>query len=139
MTEMAEALRQNCEQALSTGLKFQEEAGRWWSSVLNPATCAQQWQQQFNSATRTANSFIPLAQKPVNDLVELAEKNARLSADLMKKAFDAAQAPVLDESQAKWKEFWTSSLDAARSNAEALSLISSKALDSWSDYISKGA
>jgi len=138
LTEMAEALRHNYTQALRTGLKFQEETGRWWNSALNPANCAQQWQQQFNSATRSANSFIPLAQKPISELVELAEKNARLGSDLMKKALDAAQTPVMEESQAKWKEFWTSSLDSVRFNAEAMSQIGSKAIDSWADYIRKG-
>src|SRR5947209_7121697 len=63
MAEMAEALRENCEQALRTSLKFQEEAGRWWTSVVDPAACAQQWQQQLNAATRTANSVLPLTQK----------------------------------------------------------------------------
>lgn len=139
MSEMSDAMRKNCEQALKTSLKFQEEAGRWWGSVFNPGACAQNWQDQLNTATRTTNSILPLAQKPVTELIDLAEKNSRTSADLMKKAFEAAQAPALSESQAKWAEFWTASLHAARGNTEALSQIGANAIDSWSDFIRTNA
>jgi len=137
MSEMADALRKNCEQALRTNLKFQEEAGRWWSSVFNPGSCAQQWQEQLNALTRTANSLLPLAQQPVGELIDLVEKSSRSSATLMKQALDAAQTSTLSESQAKWTEFWTSSLEAAQANTEALSQISSKTIDSWASFIRK--
>ena len=139
IAEMTEALRKNCEQALRNGLKFQEEAGRWWSSVLNPATCVQQWQEQLNAVTRTANSVLPLAQKPFGEVIDLVEKNSRSSAEIVKKAIEAAQSPALAESQAKWSEFWTSSLGAVQSNTEALSQINSKMMDSWAEFIRKGA
>ena len=135
MSDMAEALRKNCEQGLRTSLKLQEEAGRWWSSVYNPASCAQQWQEQFNSVVRVANNVLPLAQKPMNDLVNLAEKNSRTGADLMKKAIEAAQTPTLSESQSKWTEFWSASLGTVRCNTEALSQIGAKAVDSWASFV----
>ncbi|HTL51018.1 MAG TPA: hypothetical protein VL860_00430 [Planctomycetota bacterium] len=135
LSEMAETLRKNCEQALRTGLKLQEEAGRWWGSVFNPSACAQQWQEQLNSATRTANSVLPLAQKPISELIDLAEKNSKTTAELMKKAWEAAQAPGLTESQARWTEFWTESLEGARANTATLSVISWKAIDSWAGFI----
>jgi hypothetical protein len=139
MTEMADMLRKNCEEALRTSLKFQEETGRWWSTVFNPAVCAEQWQGQFNTATRAANSFLPLAQKPLSELMNLAEKNSRTSVDLMKQALEAAQAPAVADSQAKWTEFWTSSLGAARAHTEAVAQISSKAIDSWAELVRRTA
>ena len=139
MSDMADAARKNYEQALHTSLKFQEEAGRWWSSVFNTAVCAQSWQDQIASATRTANTLLPLTQKPIGELIELAEKNSRTSANLVRKALEATQSPVVSESQAKWTEFWTESLHAARSNTEALSQIGSKAFDSWATFIRSNA
>jgi hypothetical protein len=139
VSDMADALRKNCEQALRTSLKFQEEAGRWWGSVFNPAACAQQWQEHVNTATRTANSLFPLAEKPMSEMIDLAEKNSRTSAELMKKAFDAVQAPGMTESQAKWTEFWTASLHAARSNTEAWSQINAKTMDSWAGFLRNNA
>lgn len=139
MSDMADAMRKNCEQALHTSLKFQEEASRWWSSVYNPGTCAQQWQQQVNSATRVANSMLPLAQKPMSELIDLVEKNSRAGAELVKQAIDAAQSPVLSESQSKWTELWTDSLGAMRSNTEALAQIGAKAIDSWASFVRENA
>jgi hypothetical protein len=138
-SEMADAVRKNCEQALRTGLKFQEEAGRWWSSVLNPTNCAAQWQEQFNAMTRTANYLVPLAQKPVSEMIDLAEKNSRTSADLTKKVVQAAQTPAVGESQAKWTEVWITSLEAMRANTEAVSQIGSEAIDSWAAFLRDSA
>jgi len=138
MAEMTETLRKNCEQALRTGLKFQEEAGRWWSAVLNPATCFEHWQDQLNSATHTANSLLPLAQKPIAEMIDLAERNSRVTADLMKKVLDACQAPSPAESKGKWADFCTSSVEAVRANTEAVSQINSKIMDSWAAFIREG-
>jgi len=43
----------------------------------------------------------------------------------------------LAESQAKWIEFWTTSMGAVRSQTEAISEISNKAIDSWVDFVRK--
>jgi hypothetical protein len=138
IAEMTEGFRKNCEQALRTGLKFQEETGRRWTSAFNPASCVEHWQEQLNAVTRTANSLVPLAQKPVGELIDLVESSNQASADLLKKAMEASQSPGVAESQAKWTEFWTSSLGAVQSNTEALSQINSRIIDSWAEFIRKG-
>ncbi|HWX20271.1 MAG TPA: hypothetical protein VN578_10255 [Candidatus Binatia bacterium] len=137
LADMADTAMKNYEQAVRTSLKFQEEAGKWWSSMLNQATFAQDMQKRFNNVTGMANTLMPLAQRRMEEVMSLVEKNGRTSAELMKKAVDAAQTPVIAESQAKWTEFWTSSMGAARSNAEALAQISTRTFDSWIDFIQK--
>jgi hypothetical protein len=139
IAEMTEVLRKNCEQAMRTGLKFQEETGRWWNAAFNPANCVQQWQEQLNAVTRTANGLLPLAQKPIGEINDLLEKNSHASAELVKKAVAASQSSTLAECQAKWTDFWTSSLGAAQSQTEALSNINSRMMDSWAEFIRKGA
>lgn len=134
ISDMAEMLRKNCEQALHTSLRLQEEAGRWWGSMWN-AAAGGSFQEHINTATRTANSLLPLAQKRVSELIDLAEKNSRTSAELVRKAVEAAQTPSVAESQTKWTEFWTSSVHAARANTEALSQIGAKAFDSWTSFV----
>jgi hypothetical protein len=84
-----------------------------------------------------ASNVMPLAQRRMEDVMDLMEKNSRASAELMKKAVDAAQTPVIAESQAKWMEFWTSSLRAMQSNVEAFTEIGTKAIDSWIDFVRK--
>ena len=137
VAEMTEAFRQTCEQALRTGLKFQEESGRWSTAVFNSANCVQNWQEQLKAVTHTANSLLPLVQKPIGEIIDLAEKNRQSSADLMKKAMNASRACGLAESQPKWSDFWTTSLGAVQANNEALTQISSRMLDSWADFMQK--
>jgi len=135
MSEISDKALKNYEQALRTGLKLQEEAGRWWSSTFNQTAFTQDWQKRVNDVTGMTNDFIPLAQRRMEELINLLEKNSRTSAELMKKAMDAAQTPAIAESQAKWLDFWTSSLGAMRSNTEAVSEISSKSIESWVRFI----
>jgi len=135
VSELADRALKNYEHALHTGLKLQEEAGRWWSSMLNQTAYAQDWQKRVNNITGVTNQFIPLAQRRMEEVVELMEKNSRTGAELMKKAVDAAQTPAIAESQAKWLDFWTSSMGAVRSNTEAVSQISSKTIESWIQFV----
>lgn len=137
VTEMADTAMKNYEHAMRTSLKFQEETGRLWTSVLNQANLAQDWQKRLSSMAGMANNLVPLAQHRMQDMLHLMEKNGRTGAELMKKAVDAAQTPVLSESQAKWLEFWTSSLGAVRSNTEAVTEISNRAIDSWIEFVRK--
>ncbi len=135
VTEMADNAMKNYEQALRTGLKLQEEAVRCFNQMFNHTATPQDWQKRFTNFTAVTSEVMPLTQKRMEEVLELMEKNSRTGAELVKKAVDAAQTPVPAESQAKWMEFWTFSMGAARSNAEAMTQISARAIDSWIDFV----
>ncbi len=137
LTEMADAALKNYEQVLRTGLKLQEEAAKWWGGMLHETKYAQDWQKRATKVAGMASSLVPLAQRRFEELTNLMEKNSQTGADLMKRAVDAAQTPALADSQAKWMDFWTCSMGAVRSNAEAVSEIGSKTIDSWIDFVRK--
>jgi hypothetical protein len=138
LTDMAEAARKNYEQAVRTGQKWQEEAGQWWSRMMGSGGAAD-WQKQVAQFTNLASQGMPLAQARFEDALQLMEKNTRVSADLMKKAIEASQTPRLSECQAKWVDFWTSGLKAMQSNVEAVTELSTKAIDSWLDFVHKNS
>jgi len=137
MSEMASQARKNYEQAVRTGLKLQEEAAQWWTSIASQTAPTQDWQKRFASLASLANSSLPAAQRRVEELVELMERNSRQSVELMKKAAEAAQSQAIAESQAKWMDVWTESLKVPRGNAEDVMQIGNKAIDSWLDYVRK--
>ena len=139
VSEMTEQAVKNCEQALRSGLKFQQEAGQWWTNLLDQGASAEDWQKRFTSFTNLANGFRPTTQKRLEEVLELTEKNTRTGTELFKKAVEAAQTPVIAESQTKWLEFWTASLGAVRSNAEAVAQINTRAMDAWIDFVQKNA
>jgi hypothetical protein len=116
-------------------MKLQEEAVRCWNNLFTQTASAQDWQKRFSSFTNLTNEVTPLTQRRLEEVLELMEQNSRTGADLMKKAVDAAQTTVPAESQAKWMEFWTSSMGAMRSNAEAIAQINARAIDSWVSFV----
>jgi hypothetical protein len=137
--ETADQTLKNYEQALRAGLKFQEETLQSWGSMLNQNTCQQEWQKGVTNATAAVSGILPAVQKRMEESVELMEKNARLSADLMKKAAEATQTPTIAESQSKWTEFAKASLEAAQFNVEAVMQINSRAIDSFLGFVQKNS
>jgi hypothetical protein len=139
MSEMAEQAVKNCEQAMRSGFKLQQEAGQWLSQMFDQNASAGDWQKRFTSYATLANSFRPVTQKRMEEALEMVEKNTRIGTELFKKAAEAAQTPAIPECQAKWMDFWMSSLGAARSNAEAAMQINTKAMDAWIEFVQKNA
>src|SRR4029453_15323453 len=50
----------NYEEALKTGVRLQEECGKWWTNVLSQTTRPQDWQK---NVTSVLNEAFPPAQK----------------------------------------------------------------------------
>ena len=139
LTAMADQARTNYEHAVRTGQKFQEEAGQWWTRMLSQAMTANDWQKQFTRLTAMTTSVMPLAQRRLEEAMRLMETNSRTGAELMKKAVEATQTSSIAESQAKWMDFWSSSMKAAQSNIEAVTDFSTHAIDSWIQFVRKNS
>jgi len=139
MSEMADKTMKNYETTLRTGLKLQEEAIKAWSNLYNQGTAAQEYQKIFANYNKLANSVLPIAQRRMESVIELVEKNTRTGTELVRKAVEAAQSPISGNGQNKWTELWTASMAAFRSNAEAVAEINAKTIDSWIDLVKKSA
>ncbi len=131
MSETADKARKNYEQTIRTGQRLQEEAGQWWTKMLSQTASTAEWQKQFSNLAMMAGSALPMAQRRLQDMMDWFEKNSRTHAELMRKAVEAAQTPVIAESQNKWMDFWTSSMKALQSNVESATEIGTRAIDSW--------
>jgi len=139
VSDIADNAIKNYEQAIRTGFKLQEAAVKAWSNFFNQTSTAQECQKGFTALTQLANKALPLAQRRMEEVLQLVEKNTRTGTELMRRAVDAAQSPVLSNGQNKWTELWTSSMGAIRSNTEAMLEINAKAVDSWLDLVKKSA
>ena len=129
----------NYDQIVRTGLKIQEEASRAWTSLLTQGVSAHDWQRPVSAFASVANGVLPKAQRNMQELLEVAEKNTRTSVELMKKAAEAMQAPGMAERQARWMDFWGASLGAARANVDAMMQIGTRALDTWIDLVQRNS
>ena len=134
--EMFEQAARNYEQALRSGLKLQEETGKWWIRLLTQASSPQDVQKQ---CAALASDLIPATQKSLEASLALLEQNSRASVELLKKGFETAQATTPAETQSKLLEFCEGSLKSLKSNAQALLDLNAKALDSWVALLKKSA
>ncbi len=139
MVETTDQVMKNYEQALRSGLRFQEEIWQSWCAMANQSPFGSDWQKRFISPSGMINNIAPMAQKQLEDAVTLMEKNAKLSAELMRKALEASQTPALAESQSKWMDFMKAALEAGRVNVEATMDMTSRAMGSVLSFVEKNA
>lgn len=137
--ESADEAIKNYEQALRTGLKFQEEAWQSWCAMVNRAPSISDGQKRYSHVLDAANSIVPTLQKRLEETVEVMEKNAKYGAELMKKAMGAAQTTAVAENQSKWADYLKTSLEAAQYNVESVMRINSRAVDSFLNYVQKNS
>ena len=124
----------NYEQALRTGLKVQEEAGKCWTELLSQAASPQDLQKHITSFS---NDVIPATQKSMEAYLELLEQNSRASVDLIKKGMETALEAGYPDTQAKVVEFCETSLKSLKANTQAIVDINAKAIDSWMAFVKK--
>lgn len=135
IVETAEQAIKSCEQALRNSLRTQEEATQRLTAMCNQA--AQESRKRFPSLANLVDEMMPSTQKRMEEMMELMEKNTETSAELMKKALEAAQTQALGDCQSRWIEFWKASLHGARSNADAMTHINTRAMDAWMEFVQK--
>ena len=126
----------NYEQALRTGVKLQEDAGKWWSRMVSQASSPQDLQKQINAL---ANDAIPATQKTLEGYLDLLEENSRASVDLLKKGMDAVQTTNLADSHNKLLEFCEGTLKSLKTSAQTVVELNSAAADSWMGLARKAA
>jgi hypothetical protein len=133
VSEVFDQAMKNYEQALRTGLKFQEDTGKCLVNLFNQGGSPQDAYKQFTS------EVIPAAQKRFSECVELLEQNSRTGFDVLKKGVEATQTASIAETQTKWVDVCEQSLKSLRTNAQAVADINAKAIDSWIEFVKKAS
>jgi hypothetical protein len=134
--EVFDQALKNYEQTLRNGLKLQEEAGRWWSSLLNQASSVSDLQKRVTALT---NEVVAPTQKRMEEYLGLIEENNKTNVELLKEALDLAQTTAPAEYQAKLLDFCEASMKAVQANAQSVTQIQGRMIDSWVSFIKKNA
>ena len=134
VNELFDQAFKNYEQALKTGLKLQEESGKWWTQLFSQCPPTPDWQKKVKSLS---DDLIPQTQKSVDAGLKLMEQNSRASVELLKKAVAAAQSTSPQDAQAKFLGFVESSLSAVRDTAQAVTQANTRVIESWMEYVGK--
>jgi hypothetical protein len=133
-TEWIDRTMDQYEQALKAGVKFQEDAGKWWTNFVNQVSSPQEWQKKVS---RVASDLIPAAEKRMSECLDLVQQNNRAGMNLMKKAIEASQSLGTASENINWMDLRDASLGAVRSSTEAFSQINNKVLDWWMECARK--
>lgn len=131
VSEIFEQAMKNYEQTLRSGLKLQEETGKMLTSLFYETASPHDIQKQFTT------EVLPAAQKRFGECVALFEQNSRIGFDLLKKGLEAGQITSVADKQAKYVDLCEASLKTLRSNAQAVSDINAKAIDSYVEFVKK--
>jgi len=122
---------------VQSNLRLQIQAGQCWNWMLCRANGCEEWPIHFNRATELANDILDMARERLEEILAVMKHSSGTGSELMKQALDAGQAPGVSESQARWLEYWTSSVSTARTSGAALAKIANNSVDSWVEVIQK--
>ena len=137
VSELFEQAMSSYEQAFRTGLRLQEESGKWWTTLFEQNGPSHEWQKTMRTM---ANELLPEAQKRMEDGLRFVEQNSRASLELLK-LFKKSAVPVnnpLAESQTKLLSFWEASLNSMKDSAQAVAQANTQAMESWMELFRKG-
>jgi hypothetical protein len=135
VSELFEQAMKSYEQALKTGVKLQEEAGKCFANLFNQTPVPQEWQKRVNAAIEET---FPVARKNLEENLKFVEQNSRVSLDLFKQAVEATQSVSFADAQAKLQKLWQSLLNALQNNVQAMAQANSKFMESCTAFARKG-
>jgi hypothetical protein len=133
-TDLFDQAVKNYEQALKTGVRLQEECGKWWTNLLNQTTSPQDWQKNITSGL---NETFLAAEKNMEATLRLMEQNSRRSLDLLKQATESAQSASTADGQARLQKLWQTSLELLENNAQAITQANVKLVETWTQFARK--
>jgi hypothetical protein len=133
-TDLFEQAVKNYEQALKTGVRLQEECGKWWTDAFKQTSGPQDWQK---AAASMLNEVFPAAHKNVEETLRLLEQNSRGSLDLLKRATETLQSTSVADGQARVQKLWQTSLDLLQQNAQSLIQANARLVETCAQFARK--
>jgi hypothetical protein len=127
-TELFEQAIKNYDQAFQAALKAQEDAVTWLLDCAGKVQAPKDWQKRWNASV---SESLPVVQKRIEESLRLVEQSSRTSIELLKQAYDTAKVDSGSAAQSKVQELWEASLQTVRTNAQALTQLNAKAVESW--------
>jgi hypothetical protein len=127
-TELFEQAIKNYDHAFQAALKAQEDAVTLLMDCAGKFQAPKDLQKRF---TTSIGESLPIVQKRIEESLHLVEQSSRTTIELLKQAFDTAKVDSGAAAQSKVQDLWEASLQTVRTNAQALTQLNAKAVESW--------
>jgi hypothetical protein len=134
-TEIFDQAVKGYEQALRTGVRLQEDATRWWTSIFQQTSCTQDWHKQLSSVVSQA---IPTAQRNLEESLRLVDQSCKTGFNLLKRAVDAPRVNAASDVQSQMQDIFQSSLNVLHSNMQSFTESQARVVESWTEFMRKG-
>jgi hypothetical protein len=132
-TELFGQAARSFESAIQTGIKLQEESVKCVTDMLGNIGSPQKWQKK---AQDVMEDMVGASQKNMDEAVQVMNDNAKVSMDLLKKAFESRPADA-NEAQSRAMNLWETSLGMLRNNTEAVLRANTRVVEAWTEMAKK--
>lgn len=129
MTEMFTQAAETFNETMQTGLKFQEQAAKFWTGTFTKN--ADQFRTQFE---KVADETIPAAKKNLEQFHRTFEDQAQKSMDVLRQTFDDARGWADKGLQDQTMKLWRTSFEAMRSSVDVVAKANAEMMEKWSAF-----
>jgi len=129
MTQMFSQAADTFNKTMQTGLKFQEQAAKFWTGTFTKN--ADQFRTQFE---QMADEAFPAAKKNLEQLHRTFEDQAQKSLDVLRQTFDDARGWADKGLQDQTMNLWKTSFDAMRSSVDVVAKANAEMFEKWSAF-----
>jgi hypothetical protein len=132
--ELFDQAMKSFEESVQYGLKVQTESIQCWNDLIRKAEIPNDWKKKVEAVLKET---LPTVEKNTKDALALMESNRQASLALLNQALQAVNSQSVSEYQSNVQGIWESGLDAIRKNSELLVQANAKAIDQWSQFVTK--
>lgn len=132
MNDTFKQATQNFARTLEVGIKFQEDAARFWTDAFgkNAEELRTQWE-------KLAADVAPFSKKNMERFHKLFEEQSARSLELLKKSLEANRASTPTDALDNLLGLWRNSFDTIRESADAVAKANADLFESWT-HMAKG-
>ena len=116
--------------AIEAGVRVQEESAKSFSDMMGRLAAPVDWQQRTQA---TLDQAMGAAQQNWQEALRVMNDNAKLSFELLEKAFNSRQTEGVEDGATKVRELWETAMGGLRRNTEVLVQANSRLLESWKE------
>jgi signal transduction protein with GAF and PtsI domain len=127
VNDMFKQATENFNQAMNTGLKFQEESARFWGETFGKNV------DQFRSQIdKISNESFPTAKKQLDRFHTMFDEQSKKGVEMFKEAFDSGNKAMNGDAYNQAMKMWRTSFDAMRSSVDNIAQANAEMFESFS-------
>ncbi len=132
VTDMFNQATESFNRTMSTGLEFQQQAGKFWGDVFEKS-----FDQVRTHTEKVSKDFVPGAKKNVEQFHKMFDGQAQKSLDMLRKTFESGECCNVQDLSDQTVKMWQTSFDTVRSQVDAMAKMNVEMFESFSDMANK--